>query len=114
MENVLHLLFDSKQRRQYTAFNKAQELVDNNNKKTFCYNKICFREIFFLASQWKLKGSYRSYGKALSAYRIVPMIRKELNDVPEIFLHDYNIVDVSKEIEYCMLNSTKDCCCSLL
>ena len=41
------------------------------------------------------------YSKALTAYRIVQIVRQELNDIPELSLHDYNNVDVSKEIEIC-------------
>ena len=44
------------------------------------------------------------YSKALTAYRIVQIVRQELNDIPELSLHDYNNVDVSKEIEICKEN----------
>ena len=51
-----------------------------------------------MASQWKAQGFHY---KAFTVYRMVEMIRRELNDVPELFLHNYNSVDVTKEIELC-------------
>ena len=65
------------------------------------HREICFRDVFFLASQWKMQGYFY---KSLMVYRIVEMIRREFNDVPELFLHDYNDVDVTKEIELCSKN----------
>ena len=76
-------------------------LVELYKQKTNLQKEVCFREVFFLASQWKARGYYY---KALTAYRIVDNVRRELDDVPELFLHDFNNVDVSKEMELCTTN----------
>ena len=72
------------------------DFIENHKKKVEDGKEICFREVFFLARQWMSQGYYY---KALAAYRIVQIVRQELNDIPELFFHDYNNVDVSKEIE---------------
>ena len=83
------------------AFNQVQTLVALHTEKKSAQKELCFREVFFLASKWKAQGYYY---KALTTYRIVEMFRRELKDVPELFLHDFNNVDVSNEMEICSTN----------
>ena len=81
----------------FRAFSQVDILL-GIHKTHNLLRQICFRDAFFLASQWKMQGYFY---KALMVYRIVEMIRQELNDIPELFLHDYNDVKVLNEIEFC-------------
>ena len=83
------------------AFNQVQTLVALHTEKISAQKELCFRDVFFLASKWKARGYYY---KALTAYRIVEIFRRELKDVHELFLHDFNNVDVSNEMEICSTN----------
>ena len=80
------------------AFNKLKFMVACHKDNTQPQKILCFREVFFLASQWKARGCYYT---ALTQYRVIKMLRRQLNDVPELFLHDYNNVDLSKEMDEC-------------
>ena len=84
--------------RMTESIKAARYFIEKHKKEADDEKQICFREVFFLASQWKAQGYYY---KALTAYRIVQLVRQELKDIPELFLHDYNNVDVAKEIEFC-------------
>ena len=80
------------------AFNKIKLLVARHKDNTEPQTELCFREVFFLASQWKSRGYYYT---ALTQYRVIKMLRKQLNDVPELFLQDFNNIDLLKEMEEC-------------
>ena len=98
---VLHTSVLIQNNEVFQAFKNVQSIITHHKGKIFLQDEICFREVFFISSQWKAQGCFY---KALSAYRIIEMYRSELNDVPELFLHDYNNVDVTKEIELCSKN----------
>ena len=98
MFSVCHLI----QTNQETeAFKKLKLLVACHKNKIKPQKQVCFREVFFLASQWKARGRYKT---ALTQYRVIKMLHQQLNDVPELFLHDYNDVDLSNEIRECLKN----------
>ena len=87
--------------RMTESIEETRCFIENHKKEAEDEKQICFREVFFLASQWMSQGYYY---KALTGYRIVQLVRQELKDIPELFLHDYNNVGVSKEIEICKKN----------
>ena len=80
------------------AFNTIKGLVARHKDHTQLQKEGCFREVFFLASQWKARGYYYI---ALTMYRVIKMLRRQLNNIPELFLHDFNNVDLVNKMEEC-------------
>ena len=83
------------------AFNKMKWLVARHKDQSQLLREVCFKEVFFLASQWKSRGHYYT---ALTMYRVIKMLRRQLNDIQELFLHDFNDVDLVHEMKECFEN----------